>query len=127
MKVYIVARPYDEIEEFIPMYITTYEDKARTFLKWYSDESIQMIIFSKEWNPNDPKGSPNILFNYLDGDLTYKQDMTEKNTLYGKYKEWLELDEEEAERYMFGDPDEEKDENGMLNVKIWDLDGNKIS
>ena len=127
MKVYIVARPYDEIEEFIPMYITTYEDKARTFLKWYSDESIQMIIFSKEWNPNDPKGSPNILFNYLDGDLTYKQDMTEKNTLYGKYKEWLELDEEEAERYMFGDPDEEKDENGMLNVKIWNLDGNKIS
>ena len=122
MKVYIVARPYDEIEEFIPMYITTYEDKARTFLKWYSDESIQMVIFSKEWNPEDPKGSPNILFNYLDGDLTYKQDMTEKNTLYGKYKEWLELDEEEAERYMFGDPDEEKDENGMLNVKIWDLD-----
>ena len=122
MKVYIVARPYDEIEEFIPMYVTTYEDKARTFLKWYSDESIQMIIFSKEWNPNDPKGSPNILFNYLDGDLTYKQDMTEKNTLYGKYKEWLELDEEEAERYMFGDPDEEKDENGMLNVKIWNLD-----
>ena len=127
MKVYIVARPYDEIEEFIPMYVTTYEDKARTFLKWYSDESIQMIIFSKEWNPNDPKGSPNILFNYLDGDLTYKQDMTEKNTLYGKYKEWLELDEEEAERYMFGDPDEEKDKNGMLNVKIWNLDGNKIS
>ena len=127
MKVYIVARPYDEIEEFIPMYVTTYEDKARTFLKWYSDESIQMIIFSKEWNPNDPKGSPNILFNYLDGDLTYKQDMTEKNTLYGKYKEWLELDEEEAERYMFGDPDEEKDKNGMLNVKIWNLDDNKIS
>ena len=127
MKVYIVARPYDEIEEFIPMYVTTYEDKARTFLKWYSDESIQMIIFSKEWNPEDPKGSPNILFNYLDGDLTYKQDMTEKNTLYGKYKEWLELDEEEAERYMFGDPDVERDKNGMLNVKIWNLDGNKIS
>lgn len=127
MKLYIVARPYDEIEEFIPMYITTYEDKARTFLKWYSDESIQMVIFSKEWNPEDPKGSPNILFNYLDGDLTYKQDMTEKNTLYGKYKEWLEMDEEEAELYMFGDPDVEKDKNGMLNVKIWNLDGNKIS
>ena len=124
MKVYIVARPYDEIEEFIPMYVTTYEDKARTFLKWYSDESIQMVIFSKEWNPEDPKGSPNILFNYLDGDLTYKQDTTEKNTLYGKYKEWLELDEEEAEKYMFGDPDEDKDENGMLNVKIWNLDKN---
>lgn len=127
MKLYIVARPYDEIEEFIPMYITTYEDKARTFLKWYSDESIQMVIFSKEWNPEDPKGSPNILFNYLDGDLTYKQDMTEKNTLYGKYKEWLEMDEEEAELYMFGDPDVERDKNGMLNVKIWNLDGNKIS
>jgi hypothetical protein len=121
MKVYIVARPYDEIEEFIPMYITTYEDKARTFLKWYSDESIQMIIFSKEWNPNDPKGSPNILFNYLDGDLTYTQDMTENNTLYNKYKEFMELDEEEAEKYMFGDPDQPRDENGMMNVKIWDL------
>ena len=127
MKLYIVARPYDDIEEFIPMYITIYEDKARTFLKWYSDESIQMVIFSKEWNPEDPKGSPNILFNYLDGDLTYKQDMTEKNTLYGKYKEWLEMDEEEAELYMFGDPDVERDKNGMLNVKIWNLDGNKIS
>jgi hypothetical protein len=127
MKLYIVARPYDEIEEFIPMYITTYEDKARTFLKWYSDESIQMVIFSKEWNPEDPKGSPNILFNYLDGDLTYKQDTTEKNTLYGKYKEWLEMDEEEAELYMFGDPDVERDKNGMMNVKIWNLDGNKIS
>jgi len=127
MKLYIVARPYDEIEEFIPMYVTTYEDKARTFLKLYSDESIQMVIFSKEWNPEDPKGSPNILFNYLDGDLTYKQDMTEKNTLYGKYKEWLEMDEEEAERYMFGDPDVERDKNGMMNVKIWNLDGNKIS
>lgn len=127
MKLYIVARPYDEIEEFIPMYITTYEDKARTFLKWYSDESIQMVIFSKEWNPEDPKGSPNILFNYLDGDLTYKQDLTEKNTLYGKYKEWLDLDEEEAEKYMFGDPDVERDKNGMMNVKIWNLDGDKIS
>ena len=127
MKLYIVARPYDEIEEFIPMYITTYEDKARTFLKWYSDESIQMVIFSKEWNPEDPKGSPNILFNYLDGDLTYKQDMTEKNTLYGKYKEWLEMDEKEAELYMFGDPDIERDKNGMMNVKIWNLDGDKIS
>lgn len=122
MKIYIVARPYEEIEEFIPMYITTFEDKARTFLKWYSDESIQMVIFSKEWNPEDPKGSPNILFNYLDGDLTYKQDSTEKNTLYGKYNEWLDLDEEEAEKYMFGDPDESRDENGMMNVKIWDLD-----
>lgn len=127
MKLYIVARPYDEIEEFIPMYVTTYEDKARTFLKWYSDESIQMVIFSKEWNPEDPKGSPNILFNYLDGDLTYRQDMTEKNTLYGKYKEWLEMDEKEAELYMFGDPDVERDKNGMMNVKIWNLDGDKIS
>ena len=121
MKIYIVARPYEEIEEFIPMYITTYEDKAQTFLKRYSDESIQMIIFSKEWDPNDPTGSPNILFNYLDGDLTYTQDMTENNTLYSKYKEFMELNEEEAEKYMFGDPDEPRDENGMMNVKIWDL------
>ena len=81
MKIYIVARPYEEIEEFIPMYITTYKDKAQTFLKRYSDESIMMVIFSKEWDPNDTQGSPNILFNYLDGDLTYTQDMTENNTL----------------------------------------------
>ena len=128
MKLYIVARPYDEIEEFIPMYVTTYEDKARTFLKWHSDESIQMVIFSKEWNPEDPKGSPNILFNYLDC-LDYEQDedMTKNNTLFGKYKEFMELDEEEAEKYMFGDPDVERDKNGMMNVKIWNLDGNKIS
>jgi len=119
MKIYIVARPYEEIEEFIPMYLTTFESNAQRFLKLYSDESIQMVIFSKEWNP---KKSPNILFNYLDGDLTYKQDMTENNTLYGKYNEWLELDEEEAEKYMFGDPDKTRDENGMMNVKIWDLD-----
>ena len=86
MKIYIVARPYEEIEEFIPMYITTYEDKARCFLSRYTDESIMLVIFSKEWNPNDPKGSPNILFNYLDGDLTCSQIMTKKNTLYNKYK-----------------------------------------
>ena len=112
----------DEIQEFIPMYITTYEYKSRKFLSSYSDESIQMIIFSKEWDPNDPKGSPNILFNYLDG-LDYEQDedMTENNTLFGKYKEFMELDEEEAEKYMFGDPDEPRDENGMMNVKIWKL------
>lgn len=122
MKIYIVARPYDEIQEFIPMYISTYENKSRKFLRSYSDESIQMIIFSKEWNQNDPKGSPNILFNYLDS-LDYEQDedMTENNTLFGKYKEFMELDEEEAEKYMFGDPDEPRDENGMMNVKIWEL------
>ena len=121
MKIYIVARPYEEIEEFIPMYITTYEDKAQQFLKLYSDESIMMVIFSKEWNPDDPKNFPNILFNYLDGDLTYKQDMTEKNTLYGKYKEWMEQDLETSELYMIGDPNAGKDKNGMMNVKIWEL------
>ena len=119
MKIYIVARPYEEIEEFIPMYITTFEGNAQRFLKIYSDESIQMIIFSKEWNL---KKSPNILFNYLDGDLTEKQFMTENNTLYGKYKKFMELDEEEAEKYISGDPNAGKDENGMMNVKIWELD-----
>ena len=117
MTIYIVARPYDEIEEFITMYVTTHEDKARKFLSLYSDESVQMVIFSKEWNPDDP----NIIFNYLDGDLTYKQNLTKKNTLYGKYKEWLDLDEEESEKYMFGDPVIKRDHNGMLNVKIWKL------
>jgi hypothetical protein len=119
MKIYIVARPYEEIEEFIPMYITTFENNAQRFLKLYSDESIMMVIFSKEWNP---KKSPNILFNYLDGDLTYTQYMTENNTLYGKYKEWMDQDLEISKLYMFGDPDAGKDENGMMNVKIWDLD-----
>ena len=38
MTIYIVASPYDEIEEFIPMHITTHEDKARKFLSLYSDE-----------------------------------------------------------------------------------------
>lgn len=123
MKLYIVARPYDEIQEFIPMYITTYENKARIFLKWYSDESIQMIIFSKEWDPNDSKDSPNILFNYLDClECEQDEDMTKNNTLFGKYKEFIELDEEEAEKYMFGDSNEPRDENGMMNVKIWNLD-----
>ena len=122
MKIYIVARPCEEIEEFIPMYITTYEDKARRFHSRYTDESIMLVIFSKEWDPDDPKGSPNILFNYLDGDLTCSQIMTEKNTLYNKYKEWMEQDLEESEKYMFGDPDEPRDENGMMNVKIWGLD-----
>ena len=49
------------------------------------------------------------------------QDFTDKNTLYGKYKEFLNLDEEEAEKYMFGDPEIERDQNGMLKVKIWKL------
>ena len=53
--------------------------------------------------------------------MTYKQDFTDKNTLYGKYKEFLNLDEEEAEKYMFGDPEIERDQNGMLKVKIWKL------
>lgn len=81
-----------------------------------------MVIFSKEWDPNDPKGSPNILFNYLDYlDGEQDEDMTENNTLFGKYKEFMELDEEEADKYMFGDPEIGRDQKGMLNVKIWKL------
>lgn len=119
MTIYIVARPYDEIQEFIPMYMTTFESNAQRFLKLYSDESIMMVIFSKEWNP---KKSPNILFNYLDClDYEQNEDMTKNNTLHRKYKEFMELDEEEAEKYMFGDHEAGKDENGMLNVKIWKL------
>lgn len=120
MTIYIVARPYDEIQEFIPMYMTTFESNAQRFLKLYSDESIMMVIFSKEWNP---KKSPNILFNYLNGDLTEKQGdfVTKNNTLKGKYQEWMEQDEEESEKYMFGDPEAGKDEDGMLNVKIWKI------
>lgn len=121
MKVYIVARPYKEIEEFIPMYITTYEDKARIFHKMFSDESIMLVIFSKEWNPDDRKGSPNILFNYLDGYLRCPQFLENKNTLYGKYKEWMEQDLKELEKYTVGYPNE----CGIKYVKIWDLDDEK--
>ena len=121
MKIYIVARPYDEIEEFIPMYVTNHKKKAQTFWHGYNDESIHMMIFSKEWDQDDPKNYPNILFNYLDGDLTDTQYMTEKNTLYNKYHEYMEMDEEEAEKYWSGDPDEEMSEYGFKNPKIWEL------
>jgi len=121
MTIYIVARPYEEIEEFIPMYITNYKEKAIKFWKLYTDESIMLIIFSKQWEPDDPKNFPNIVFNYLDGDLTYPQHMTEKNTLHGKYQEWMDQDLKESELYMFGDPDQERDEHGMMTPKIWEL------
>lgn len=123
MKIYIVARPYDEIEEFIPMYVTNHKEKAQTFWHGYNDESIQMVIFSKDWEPNDPNNFPNILFNYLDGDLSDTQldGMMKHNTLYGKYKEFIEMDEEEAEKYWSGDPDEELSKSGFQNPKIWEL------
>lgn len=121
MKIYIVARPYDEIEEFIPIYVTSYKDKAQTFWHYYNDESIQMVIFSKEWDPEDKEHYPNIVFNYLDGDLSDTQIMTEKNTLYNKYHEYMEMDEDEAEKYWSGDPDEELSKDGFLNPKIWEL------
>lgn len=125
MRIYIVARPYDEIEEFIPMYITNHKKKAQTFWHLYNDESIMMIIFSKEWDPDQPDKFPNIVFNYLGGDLTdkyYHDGMCSKNTLHGKYQEWLDLDEEISSLYMSGDPDEEYTDSGMMNPKIWNLD-----
>ena len=123
MRLYIVARPYEDIGEFMPMYITTYEDKAQYFLKLYSDESIGMVIFSKEWKPDSPDDFPNILFNYFD-ELTDTQydEMVKNNTLYGKYNEWLDLDEETSDLYMNGDPNAGFDKNGMMNVKIWNID-----
>ena len=36
MKIYIVARPYDEIEEFIPMYVTNHKEKAQMFWHRYN-------------------------------------------------------------------------------------------
>lgn len=122
MKIYIVARPYDEIEEFIPMYLTNYKEKAQIFWQRYNDESIQMVIFSKEWNPDDPENYPNIVFNYLDYlDETQLDGMVKHNTLYGKYKEFMEMDEEEAMKYWSGDPDEELSKSGFQNPKIWEL------
>lgn len=122
MKIYIVARPYDEIEEFIPMYVTNHKEKAQIFWHRYNDESIQMVIFSKEWDPDDQENYPNIVFNYLDYlDDTQLDGMVKHNTLYGKYKEFLEMDEEEAMKYWEGDPDEEYSKSGFMNPKIWEL------
>ena len=81
--IYIVARPFDELKQFIPQYITTHKEKAQTFWHMYNDESIQMVIFSKEWDPSDN----NIIFNYCDID-GYEDDMCENNTLYKKYEEF---------------------------------------
>lgn len=114
--IYIVARPFDELKQFIPQYITTHKEKAQTFWHAYNDESIQMIIFSKEWEPSDN----NIIFNYCDI-CGYEDDMCENNTLYKKYQEFLDMDEEEAELYWSGDENEEKTKTGMWNPKIWKL------
>ena len=116
MVLYIVARPFDELKTFVPQYITTHKKKAQSFWHRYSDESIQMIIFSKEWELTDN----NILFNYCD--LSEEEDdMYENNTLYGMYNKFIEMDEEKAELYLAGDENEEKSESGMLNPKIWNL------
>lgn len=40
----------------------------------------------------------------------------------GKYNEWLDLDEETSDLYMNGDPNAGFDKNGMMNVKIWNID-----
>jgi len=55
--------------------------------------------------------------------LTDKQldGMMKDNTLYGKYKEYMEMDEDEGEKYWGGDPDEELSEDGFQNPKIWEL------
>lgn len=114
MTIYIVARPFDELKQFIPQYITTHKDKAQKFWAWYNDESLQMVIFSKEWEPEDA----NILFNECD---IYNEEDNEHNTLYNKYNEFLDMPEEEASLYWSGDENEEKTETGMWNPKIWKL------
>ena len=117
--IYIVARPFDELKQFIPQYITTHKEKAQKFWSMYNDESIQMVIFSKEWSSSDN----NILFNYCElCEEDEEDDMCENNTLYKKYEEFINMDEEEAELYWSGDENEEKTESGMLNPKIWKLD-----
>lgn len=117
MKVYIVAKPFDEIEQFLPVYITTHKKKAQIFWRRYTDESINLVIFSKEWTPNDN----NIVFAYWDYDTEEGMGVEHNNTLFGKYKEWLDMDEEEASLYDKGDPNEEKSELGLWNPKIWEL------
>ena len=114
MKLYIVAKPFDEIKQFLPVYITTHKNKAQAFWHLYTDESINLIIFSKEWEPSDN----NIIFAYWD---EYCEEMEEHNTLFGKYKEWIEMDEEEASLYDKGDPNEERYKYELYNPKIWEL------
>ena len=112
MKIYIVGRPVEEMKMFLPVYITTHKDKAKTFVSYYSDESIMLMIFSKEWTPEDN----NLFFGYFEED-----EMCKKNTLYGIWDKWMDMSEEESQLYISGDPNEELDENGMMTVKIWEL------
>ena len=58
----------------------------------------------------------NGLENYKNGEIVFHGKKVQSSP-----KEWLNLDEEECEKYMFGDPEIEHDQNGMLNVKIWKL------
>ena len=44
MKLYIVAKPFDEIKQFLPVYITTHKNKAQIFWDSYTDESINLIF-----------------------------------------------------------------------------------
>lgn len=117
MKLYIVAKPFVEIEQFLPVYITTHKDKAQAFWHLYTDESINLIIFSKEWTPEDN----NIVFAYWDYDTQEGYGVEDKNTLFKKYKEWMIMDEEESNLYIQGDPNEEKTNKGIWNPKIWEL------
>lgn len=120
MKLYIVAKPFDEIKQFLPVYITTHKDKAQTFWHLYTDESINLIIFSKEWEPSDN----NIIFAYWDEHCEEGYGCEEHNTLFGKYKEWIEMDEDEASLYDKGDPNEERVKTSKYesyNPKIWEL------
>ena len=114
--IYIVARPENELNTFIPQYITTHKKKAQTFWHRYNDESIQMVIFAKEWEPVDN----NIIFCYSDM-YEKEDDMYENNTLYKKYEEFMNMSEEEASLYWSGDENEEKSDSGMWNPKIWML------
>ena len=129
MKVYIVAKPEDEMEMFIPVYITTHKEKAIRFWQGYTDESIGLVIFMKEWTPE----SNNICFCWYDS-FECKEDTMEKgNTLYKIYNKVFDLDEEILTLYLSGDPDEEPSyfgENNKYftwNPRIWDLDDEELN
>ena len=116
MTIYIVARPVDDMKQFLPVYITTHKKKAQTFWAYYTDESIALVIFSKEWSPEDN----NLFFGYFDEYTEEDEYMCKQNTLFRMWDKIFES--EDRDLYVAGDPDEERTESGMMNPKIYKLD-----
>ena len=115
MKVYIVAKPVDDMKQFLTVYITTHIQKAYTFWFRYTDESIALVIFSKEWTPEDN----NIYFGYFDEYTEEDEYMCKNNTLFDAWDKIF--NSEDMELYINGDPNSEKSESGFYLPKIYEL------